>query len=44
MSTTSQPTITPYINTTVGVEAVGQAYASIKVKTPNAYHKDRSKL
>jgi hypothetical protein len=36
--------MTLYTNTAAGAEAVGQAYASIKIKTPNAYHRDRSKL
>jgi hypothetical protein len=44
MLTTSRPTTTLYTNTAVDVEAVGQAYASIKIKTPNIYHKNKSKL
>jgi hypothetical protein len=44
MSIMSRPTTTPYTNTVTGAEAVGQAYASIKVKTPDAYYRDRSKL
>jgi hypothetical protein len=36
--------MTPYINMTADAKAMSQAYALIKVKTPDAYHKDRSKL
>jgi hypothetical protein len=31
-------------NIVMSVKALGQAYASIKVKTPDAYHEDRFKL
>jgi hypothetical protein len=36
--------MTPCTNTAANIEAVGQAHASIKVKTLDAYYKDRSKL
>jgi hypothetical protein len=40
MSTTSRPTTTPNSNIVADIEAIGQAYTSTKVKTPNAYYKD----
>jgi hypothetical protein len=43
MSIMSQPN-TPYTNIAVDAKAIGQVYTSIKVQTPNTYHKDRSKL
>jgi hypothetical protein len=36
--------MTLYTNMAADIEAIGAAYASIKVKTLDAYYKDRSKL
>jgi hypothetical protein len=45
MSTTSWPNTTGlYTIIAANVEVIGPAYASIKVKTPDTFYRDQSKL